>query len=245
MDQTVHFGAMAAGNSGTLKRLRNELIKPWEPWAEEHEIQSELQTILFSTRLAEAADVGAANDIAKLLLGRINGIYKTVRGHVPIKFSGLVRFEPGQAPMLMTIGEANITLASATAGEGWVAPNPPVAPSPLQRDLYLASVDSKFDDLLSYAARCEDWFDVYKAIEAASDIAGGEHKLLKALGSTGPSVKDMKNTANFHRHYKTYNPPGHTKLHECPGLVGRMIEVVASMLTIKYPAMPSQGGRDG
>jgi len=62
-------------------------------------------------------------------------------------------------------------------------------------------------DFLIFFGDADNWFDLYKTIEMAEKIGGGEH----ALTAIFPRLKLAKTTANSHRHARRhqrgYVPP--------------------------------------
>jgi hypothetical protein len=86
--------------------------------------------------------------------------------------------------------------------------------------------------MLVFAGRTENWFDIYKALELAEKLAGGEHKLRIGLGDTGHEYKRMKATANYYRHARHYRPDILTTLAEARPLLSLIVRAV---LDVRMP----------
>ena len=84
----------------------------------------------------------------------------------------------------------------ALGTDGLLLPPPPREPSKPQRWNVLADSNDDISDLLDHFGQADNWIDIYKNIEFAAVLAGGERKLLKLLGDTG---KDAKPSSRYSR----------------------------------------------
>ena len=76
----------------------------------------------------------------------------------------------------------------------------------------MATTDDDVADLLEQHGKADDWYEMYKAVELAERIAGGEHKLRQLLGGSAADCKNFKQTANFYRHARAPRPNTLTSL---------------------------------
>lgn len=83
-----------------------------------------------------------------------------------------------------------------------------------------------FADLLVYAGRADNWFDIYNAVELAERIVGGNHELPKRLGSAASQVKAMREMANFYRHPRGFRPTFLTTQDEAVALLAFVVRTV-------------------
>jgi hypothetical protein len=94
-------------------------------------------------------------------------------------------------------------------------PEPPPEPSEPQRWLRIAAKDDLLADALTYFARCDDWFDTYKALECLEMRFGGARKgqaeRFRGLGWADPEkIELLRWTANSGRHArKKFDRPPH------------------------------------
>ena len=81
-------------------------------------------------------------------------------------------------------------------------------PSEPQRWLPIAAEDDLLADALTYFARGDDWFDVYKALECLEMRFGGEEEFRSLGWADKGKIKLLKRTANSGRHArKKFDPP--------------------------------------
>lgn len=88
-------------------------------------------------------------------------------------------------------------------------PAPPPKPSNPQRWLSIASEDDLLADALTYFARGDDWFDIFKALECLFlRFGGGEKEFLDLGWADAGEITRLKRTANFERHARRkFIPP--------------------------------------
>ena len=74
----------------------------------------------------------------------------------------------------------------------------------------IAAEDDHLADALTYFARGDDWFDVYKALECLEMRFGGEEEFRSLGWADKGKIKLLKRTANSGRHArKKFDPPPH------------------------------------
>ncbi|HUB49154.1 MAG TPA: recombinase family protein, partial [Acetobacteraceae bacterium] len=105
------------------------------------------------------------------------------------------------------------SMITATAevrdAHGNLIPPPPPAPSQAQRWVQVAEHCNDVADMLIFAGRANNWFDIYKALELAQLLAGGRpgRKLNALLGGASDEFERMWRTANMHRHARSNDAP--------------------------------------
>jgi hypothetical protein len=89
----------------------------------------------------------------------------------------------------------------ARDADGNLVPPPPPEPSQAQRWVQVAQHSDDVGDMVIFAGRAEDWFDIYKALDLAQSLAGGRpgRKLNALLGGASDEFERMWRTANMHR----------------------------------------------
>jgi len=58
-------------------------------------------------------------------------------------------------------------------------------------------VDDDVADILVFAGRADNWFDIYKTLELVEEWVGRAHHLQKLLGKSYEDYKTMKATAKL------------------------------------------------
>lgn len=123
-------------------------------------------------------------------------------------------------------------IGEARDAEGNLIPPAPPQPSNAQRWIGAAKTDDQIADMLVFAGRADNWFDIYKAVELAEKIAGGQHKLRRLLGASAREYKRMRNTANCFRHARFNKPPPIlTTLAEARPLLSHIVRTVLDKCT--------------
>lgn len=79
---------------------------------------------------------------------------------------------------------------------------------------------------MGHFGQADNWFDIYKTIEIAEDLAGGEHALQKLLGTDAKAAKNLKASANFFRHAKAYRPANLLTLAKAKPLLAHLVRTV-------------------
>ncbi len=173
------------------------------PWVEDYSQLDGLKLLLRSPgwdHLDEARDVSSdANRIVEMLNGA--GPLLVDENARPISIGQIMKFKPdGSRDKVPVVITASATISGARA-RGTVtvsgpAPIPPKETS-LQKWLIAAEEEDTRAELLVHLSRADNWFDIYKAIELAETLLGGEQAAKVAAGS---DWKRIKQEANVHRH---------------------------------------------
>jgi hypothetical protein len=235
--------ALIEGEDFDLEDWRICLNEPFNPVAE---ILPDGRTVLRSADFDEFQDADEVRERALILIARMNGALGLWNRTRPVRFDGVLRIdEDGKqhaymfASMSASMGRLRGRATAVALGpDGKPLPPPPPKPSAPQAWNALAERDDDVSDLLDHFGRADNWYDVYKAIEFASHIAGGEHKLWKLLGDQAKPIKNLKATANYYRHAKAPKPAQLTSLPEARGTLAFLVR---SVLEVRPTSGPSFG----
>ncbi len=196
------------GEKPNLDDFEMELARPHTVWVE----RDGEMLLLRSTTWASLHESGAVMDEGRRLIEQLNGAARLVHDDAQqVRLGALRRFKDNGQPMSVTISTTlNITLGGCRVrARAVVAPEPATVqgPSLMQRAIAAADKDASNNraELLLHIARTDNWFDLYKAMELAEAIKGGEYKFKKALlaqglGNDCEVWKGVRKTANHYRH---------------------------------------------
>jgi hypothetical protein len=168
------------------------------------------------------------------LIQRLNGALGVGGEAEPLDFYGVGCIDDQGGFHVTVFAEAHSrarAIAIATAevrdAKGNLIPPPPPEESSTQRWIKAAEGDDDIADMLVFAGRADDnWFDMYKTIELAEKLAGGEHKLRMLLGDASTEYKRMRTTANYYRHARHYRPEILTTLADARPLLSLIVRTV-------------------
>jgi len=102
-------------------------------------------------------------------------------------------------------------------------PPPPPQPSDAQKWLQLAEKNDLIAELLDHFGRADNWYDIYKTIEVAEKVVSGERALQGVMGSAAQDLKDMRTSANSHRHFDGHKPAKPFSLSESKSLLAQVV----------------------
>lgn len=218
-----------SGEKFDLEDWEYTLNEPFDPVV----MQEPDGTFLLKSReFDEARTADEVREKALGLINRLNGALALMHGTRPVTLAGVIGVDDqGRRHISVTmtgvglaIGRARMRATATVLGpDGLPLPPPPPQPSDAQRWNQLASTSDDIADLLEQHGKAEDWYEMYKAIELAERIAGGEHKLKRLLGSSSAECKNFKQTANFYRHSRAPRPTRLTTLGEGKTLLNYMV----------------------
>jgi hypothetical protein len=166
----------------------------------------------------------------------LNGAMGVVASAEPVSLLSVTEAKPDGSVALITHAEAHIRLGRMKARGGGVAvdvdgheiPPPPPVATTAQRWATTAASNAKVADLLRHVGKSDDWYELYKAIECASILAGGWHALVKLMQSDGQRLNNLKQTANFHRHFNAPKPASRMSNHDGRALLAAVVRQVLS-----------------
>ena len=174
-------------------------------------------------------DPSEVRDIAESIVSVLRGAVELVSDPRPLAVGSVFRvwkegridaFISASFPArLRIIGHpAKITVCDSSGN----VVEPPPTPTTAQQWIALALNDEDIADLLTFFGRADNWFDLYKAIEMAEKIVGGEH----ALRAHFPNLKLIKTTANSYRHTRGYAPGAPVSFTEAHEVVGGVVRSI-------------------
>lgn len=210
------------GAAADLDDWRRTLNEPFDPAAFRDGDGSTVFTSKGFLSLQEARDV---RDRALAMIAQLNGAMSIMHAAAPVTLSNVFRVDQtGARHRFMIIDSVVIVLdrdtivSTATTG----GPPAPPRPSAAQTWLSLASQNDLIASLLAHLSRASDWYELYKTIECAEDLCGGERALIKQLGPTGKQIKQIKQiktSANFYRHANEIRPTNLWRLEDAIPIV--------------------------
>lgn len=197
--------ALLTGDDVDLDDWRYTLNDPFDPVALK---LPDGATALRSRDFEGLLDAEAVRARALILIARMNGALAISSGARPVRFGGVVRIHEDGRQDAFAFGEmiAFETRCVARFTAVLLGPDgkpvPPSTPHPSPPQLWneLAEAEDDLSDLLDHFGRSDNWYDIYKTIEIAAHLVGGEHRLWKVLEPEARQSKNLKQTANFYRH---------------------------------------------
>ena len=226
------------GHDFDLSYWERSLKAPFDPWCERIRRDESFVFALRSRTFAHAQSANEVRERAIPLIERLNGALGVLVGADPLTFRGVGCMDDKGELTVTVFAEAHMqgrSMFTTTGGEttvevrdakgNLIAPPPP-EPSAAQRWAEAAEKDDDIADMLIFAGRADNWFDIYKAIEIAEHLSGGKHKLPKLLGDSRDKCRNMRETANFYRHARTHRPSVLTNLTDAKPLLSLIVRTV-------------------
>lgn len=214
----IGWGVVLGDEALDLDDWREALKQPFDPWV----METEDGPILRSSLLNPATTASEAYELATALMRQVNGALRLSHGARLVRLENIAEIlsdgtRRRQAFEHCSEGaRVRDRLTREVFGaDGKPKPQPPPEPSNPQRWLSIAAEDVLLADALTYCARGDDWFDVYRALECLELRFGGERKgqveRFRRLGWADPDkIELLKQTANSGRHArKKFDPPSH------------------------------------
>jgi hypothetical protein len=214
--------AKLSGHKFDLADWHSALKAPFDPTCERI---SHNESVIWLLRSRSFDNLQTPDEVrlrALALIARLNGALQVECRGEPLIFDGVGRIDEAGQIQLFQFAEGHIrgrsrvsAVGQALNPSGNAVPPPPPEPSQAQRWLEAAEGDAEVADMLTFAGRSDNWFDIYKALELARRLAGdgsapGNNKEpLKALLGTSTYKKfdHVLQTANTIRHARYGNPP--------------------------------------
>lgn len=226
-----------AGDKFDLEDWAYSLNEPFDPVVME---EPDGTFLLKSSEFDSATTAEEVREKAKALINRLNGAMTVMHGARPVQVGGIIQVDDSGGRHASVFGEAvaiALGRARARATSTVCGPNgeelPPLPPQPsdAQRWNTLAAADDRVADLLEQLGKAADWYEIYKTIEFARDLAGGEQKLWTLLGTSAVECRNLKQTANFFRHALAPRPKNPTPMADAKGLLNYMVRNVIEAST--------------
>ena len=200
----IGWGAMLAGDPldrDDWQEALKQQSDPLHPWVTE----TEARLILRSRLLDNEATANTAYERAKELIHEVNGAMRAIRQTGIVRLDGVAEvLSDGRCrpvaieQMVSAVRIREGFVATLLGADGKPKPDPAPRPSEVQRWLSIAAEDDLLADALTYFARGDDWFDVYKALECLEMRFGGRRSFAASVGpttarsssSSGPQTQD-------------------------------------------------------
>ncbi len=188
------------GASIDLNDIKQELGRPFDPWVEEYDDSGKIVLLLRTRQWIHCTNTNEMMAISNRLIEELNGALcliasdaGKVTAGAAFKFDDDGNKLPVSIELEASFGFGRVRTRAVLSLEDGSAV--PVA-SATQRRIEAARSQILVSGLLIFTARADNWFDIYKAMETLEDLVGGD----KAARSKAPQWKNVKQTANHHRH---------------------------------------------
>lgn len=207
------------GDSIILRRWARSLPPEFDPHVEVYERGGTTNYILRSGKFALLTDPVEVRAEAISLLDRLNGAlsafnrnsHRVTGGAVlQISSTGGIQHSLHLASSVVAVADMELS-ASGQTFDAQGNPLMPSSPEPsyAQLCLALAGAEEEVDDLLTYAGRADNWYDLFKLHESAVAVAGDPKIFASIVGPEAKRVGLLKYSANLHRHRRPEpTPPG-------------------------------------
>jgi hypothetical protein len=223
------------GHNDDLSYWECSLNRPFDPWCERIPRGDGFIWALRSDHFEHLQSAGEVRGRAIPMIARLNGAQAVFGGAETLTFQSVGRIDDQGACHITVFAEANIRLRNDTMvaaaelrdGNGNLIPPPPPEPSMTQRWIQNAEENDDIADMLEFAGRANNWFDIYKSVELAKSLVGGRKQLRVLLGGSSAECERMWRTANSYRHARDLNrPPVLTTLEEARPLLFFIVRTV-------------------
>jgi hypothetical protein len=217
------------------------LRRPFDPWCERIPRDGGFVWALRSRSFDHLQSAGEVRERAIPLILRLNGALGVEGSAEPLNFHGVGRIDDQGGFHLAVFAECGhyrarsnlVATAEVRDAKGNLIPPPPSEMSSTQRWIKAAEEDEDIADMLVFAGRADNWFDIYKAVELAQRLAGDRNKLRVLLGKSACECERMWRTANCYRHARPNDPPSIlTTLAEARPLLSLIVRTV---LDVRMP----------
>lgn len=208
--------AQVQGHSYDLAYWEQSLKPPFDPVCERIPNGDSTVWALRSKTFDQLQSAEEVRDKAIVLIAWLNGALSAQCGAEPLALQGVARIDTSGNFHFTIFAEGHArarSMMTATAEvhdvHGNLIPPPPPAASQAQRWVQVAEQSNDVADMLTFAGRANNWFDIYKALELAQSLAGGRpgRKLNALLGGASDEFERMWRTANIHRHARSKDAP--------------------------------------
>jgi hypothetical protein len=182
-------------------------------------------------------NAGEVRERAIPLIQQLNGALGVEVNAEPLNFYGVGRIDDQGGFHLTVFAEAHsraranaIATAEVRDAKGNLIPPLPPEASSTQRWIKAAENNDDIADMLVFAGRADNWFDIYKTVELAQRLAGDRNKLRVLLGKSANECERMWRTANSYRHARDNNRPDIlTTLSEARPLLSLIVRTIINL----------------
>ena len=223
---------LLAGHDFDLRLWERSLKPPYDPCCEWIRNGENLMFSIRSRLFVLAQSAEEVRERAIPLIAWLYGALAVVAGAEPLNFHSVLRIDDQGGLSFSVFMEDDIKvrdaieIAEVRDAHGNLIQPPPSEPSAAQKWVEAAEQDDDIADMLIFAGRADNWFDIYKAIELAERLSGGQHELRVLLGDTRAKFKDIRETANFYRHARTHRPAVLADLADAKPLLSVIVRTV-------------------
>jgi hypothetical protein len=213
---TVHrWGLGINGAAIELDDLAETHLPPGgEPWVEWVAREQSRDLVLRSAAFDTAQDAVEADGLGRRLLASVNAMLR-LDGGGPFTPGAVFEFVPDGPPRRIFLASGHSEegrcisrgVGVVIGPDGSVVEAPPPVPTRTQRMLDAASADPMAADVLHHLSLADDWYEIYKCLEVMGAMQDSARKKL-ALQSGIPAdeIENLRQTANYYRHYKAHKP---------------------------------------
>lgn len=193
------------GEAFDIADWRSFLPFPFDPWVEiisGTDNKAVLRSCKWDGVNSHETVVHDAQRIVDLVSG---AVLIAQADSLPVKLGSIMRFNdngerentvyPAAAVLGFAIGSFRIRGRATLSGGA-----PALEESRVQRWVAASEANDDRAFLLKSLPNCDNWFDIYKAIELAMRIGGTPAKLLLVSSGRSGDWNDLKQTANHYRH---------------------------------------------
>jgi hypothetical protein len=188
------------------------LSPPFDPWCERIPRSESCVWALRSRSFENLQNAAEVRERAIPLIQRLNGALGVEVSAEALTLNSVGRIDDQGGIQFAVFAEVHLrgrTMATAEGrdAKGNVIPPPLPNASVVQKWIAAAEEHEDIADLLVFAGRADNWFDIYKTLELAETLAGGQPKLRTLLGDARDEYERMRRTANCYRHASYSSPP--------------------------------------
>jgi hypothetical protein len=206
--------AQLTGHEFDFQNWEQSLRPPFDPWCERIPRDGGFVWALRSCSFDHLQSADEVRERAVPLIQRLNGALGVAGETDPLAFYGVGRIDNNggfHLTVFAEVHERGRAIAIATAevrdAKGKLIPPPPQEASRSQKWIKAAEENDDIADMLVFAGRADNWFDIYKTIELAQRLAGDRNQLRLLLGKSANECERMWRTANSYRHARDNNRP--------------------------------------
>lgn len=166
-------------------------MPPFDPWCERMPRNGGFVWALRSRSFDHLQSANEFRTRALTLIAQLNGALGVRDDTEQLNIQGVGRIDnDGQVhfTVFAEINERGRATATADAevrdARGNLVPPPPPEPSAAQKWIKAAEENDDIADMLVFAGRSDNWFDIYKTVELAQKLAGDRNQLRSLLGGS-------------------------------------------------------------
>lgn len=204
------WGVTLAGEDVDLGDWRDAMPVGFDPHVLDAELEGTDRLVMRSSGWERFTSARIVFDDACRLIQRLNGIMRLFDPDVgSVRAENVYFMDQGGRPhrhLIANSGQMRVRergdRARFNVQVGEHKPKP--EPTPVQRLCANAETNATAADLFSYLSAADNYFDLYKAIEASEQLLGGHNRTVDYMGTdSGRTWKRLREIVNCHRHHPT------------------------------------------